>query len=153
MTNGLSYPKRNAAAGFIRPNGTFVHLQHGSHPSDARGMGTTLHALLKKGWIRKAGQGAYEGNFTPVTLRAIEDDIIKDYEDLKMAGDFGTSIDCIVLDHPRNKTSIQIPLQGFEEAGFDLRCAINKCQMVGSDLRNRVGIIQVGKSLRSEAGE
>ncbi len=90
MTNGLSNPKRNAAAGFIRPNGTFVDLQRGSHPSDARSMGTSLPALLKKGWIRKAGQGAYEGNFTAVTLRAIEADIITDYEDLKLAGDFGT---------------------------------------------------------------
>ncbi|SRR6266566_7854621 len=148
MTNGLSNPKRNAAAGFIRPNGTFVDLQRGSHPSDARSMGTSLPALLKKGWIRKAGQGAYEGNFTAVTLRAIEADIITDYEDLKLAGDFGTSIDCIVLDHPRNKTSIQIPLQAFEEAGFDLRCAINKSQRVGSDLRNRVVTIQVGKASR-----
>jgi hypothetical protein len=77
MTSGFSVPKRNAAAGFGRPNGTFVDLQHGS-PSDARSMETSLPALLKKGWIRKAGQGAYEGNFTPFTLLAIEDDIIMD---------------------------------------------------------------------------
>jgi hypothetical protein len=141
MTKRLSAPKRNAAAGFIRPNGTFVDLQHGSHLSDARSMGTSLTVLLKEGWIRKAGQGAYEGNFTPVTLQAIEDDIIKDYEDLKMAGYFGTSVDCIVLDHPMIKSSTEIPLQAFEEAGFDLRSAIDKSQRVDSDFRNRVVVI------------
>jgi hypothetical protein len=135
MTNAPSYPNRNAAAGFITPNGTFVDLRHGSHSRDAEGMGASLRTLLKMGWIRKAGQGAYEGDFTPVTLRAIEEDLIKDYEDLKGIGRFGASVDYIVLDHARTKMSMQIPLRAFEQARFDLRSAIRKSR--GTDGASR----------------
>jgi hypothetical protein len=93
MAHAPSRPRQNAAAGFIRPDGTFTDLRHGSHPRDARRMGTSLRLLLKQGWIRKAGQGAYEGDFTPAALLAIEGDLIKDYEDLQTKRSFGVSID------------------------------------------------------------
>jgi hypothetical protein len=116
-------------------------------------MGTSLPALLKKGWIRKAGQGAYQGDFAPVTLRAIENDLVKDYEDLKMGGRLGAPIDSIVLEHTRNEASIQLSLQAFVESGFDLRFAIRKLQGADPVLRDQAVVILVRKAGRRGAGK
>lgn len=114
----------NPAAGFIRPNGSFVGLRRQSHAEDARRMGWSLSDLLKQGWIRKVGQGSYEGSFTDTTLAAVEVDLIRDHKGLSGTSALGKPVDFIVLDDFATEASVAISLKTFEQAGFRLRRAI-----------------------------
>ena len=87
--------KKKTSIGFINPKGEFEgfnefkgltakqmeHVADESEHSDfASNRDTTLTALGKKGWVRKAGAGTYDvQKLTPTTQRAIEHDIIQDH--------------------------------------------------------------------------
>jgi len=103
---------QNAAAGFIRNDGSFHELQYGSHPDDAHEMGETVSSLLKDGWVRKAGQGSYEtAKLNPQTTAAIEKDILADYHDLKHGNEYGQPVDSIVVSI--GKKDFEIPVDDF----------------------------------------
>ena len=87
--------KKKTSIGFINPKGEFEgfnefkgltakqmeHVADESEHSDfASNRDTTITALGKKGWVRKAGAGTYDvQKLTPTTQRAIEHDIIQDH--------------------------------------------------------------------------
>lgn len=125
---GVQVSKQNDAAGFIQPDGRFLGLGARTHSIHARLMGTQLRRLLKQGWIRKAGQGAYEGKLTDVTLTAVEQDLTMDYEELKGAGRW-PAVRAIVLEDPTSNTTLAIPLEVFEESGFNLHNAANRARL------------------------
>jgi hypothetical protein len=119
-TSALS---RNAAAGWIRPEGDFQEFdkQSSSHPQDAQRMKTTPEALLDKNWIRKAGMGSYEGNLTPQTIPAIENDLRADYKQMKSGNEYGQPVSSVVIDASGGRTSTEIPLDKLKDSNFDLR--------------------------------
>jgi hypothetical protein len=116
---------QNAAAGWIKPSGGFKEFDPdlSTHPDDAKRMGTTVKDLVKSGWVRKAGQGAYEGELTDKTAKAIDDDLIADWKDMEIGAEYGVPVDNIVLTSPTGVDTI-IPKSLYEDVGFDIRKAV-----------------------------
>jgi hypothetical protein len=124
--------KQNAAAGWIKPDGSFrdFHPEAATHKEDAEKgpfkSGTTVASLINKGWVRKAGQGAYEVSIlTPETVDAVEKDLVQDSHDLRTGAEYGRPAETVDIDFSDRK-SISIPFSKLEDSGFDLRKAGGK---------------------------
>lgn len=126
--------RQNDAVGWIKPNGDFQKFGKlgqkyaaVTHPEDAGRMGTSVENLLQKGYVRKAGQGSYEANdLNPLTKKAIENDIIRDYHDITHGtADYGDILSHIVID--TKKGTHEIPVDDFiNRHNGDLNRAIDK---------------------------
>ncbi|VVB50953.1 Uncharacterised protein [uncultured archaeon] len=113
---------KNAPAGWITSEGEFKDLEHGYHEADAQMYSkadNALEDLINKGWIRKAGQGAYDvGSLNSSTLQAIESDLRKDQRDFAAGNVYGVPLTDVIIGTP--KGDVEIPVTSLREHKFDL---------------------------------
>lgn len=136
---------RNEPVGFINPQGEFERFNQlkgqdtkgqdyayeSTHEDFASNRNTTQAELLKKGWVRKAGQGSYQtAQLNPQTQKAIENDILSNYGDLTGRGR-NPRVSSVVLE-VGNKTYVFSPQDFVEKYNGDLQNAI---QGEGEDLQ------------------
>jgi hypothetical protein len=115
-------------AGWINPAGKFEGFSAPDemHKFDAEKRGTSVLDMLEKGYVRKAAPGTYEANLNPTSTKAIEKDIVSDWDVIRHGDHELDPTDKIIIDQPGGKQSISIPLEDFKDAGFDLNKAIQK---------------------------
>ena len=152
--------KQNAAVGFIDPQGKFEEFNskkgkdfgdEATHDDFAANRDTNVNSMTKAGWVRKAGQGSYQtGKLNPATTRAIENDVIMDYSDLKHGNEYGQPVSSIFID--TDKDTHEIPVSDFiEKYNGDLNKAI---QQTSAAKANKIDFSSVGgKSLMAGASD
>lgn len=121
-------------AGWINPAGKFEGFSEPGdlHKFDAEKRGTNVPDMLQKGYVRKAAPGTYEANLTPASTKAIEKDIVSDWDVIRNGDHELDPTNKIVIDIPGQKKGIEISAEEFKDSGFDLNKAIQK-QNVGQN--------------------